>query len=183
MSPIRTRINVVAVILCSGLCAGYFAWGQGGSAQSQANDRARIVLSKSLPKLDGDRLKAVLVEVHYGPGEASPPHSHPCAVIGYVVEGTLRTQVKGELEITYKAGESFYEAADGVHLVSANASSTEPAKLVAYLICDHDAPLSARGAADDRQEGTAQCTRGHSLPRKPRSAVSATNCTRWIGNG
>lgn len=35
-----------------------------------------------------------------------------------------------------------YEAPNGVHLVSANASSTEPAKLVAYLICDRDVPLS-----------------------------------------
>ncbi len=100
------------------------------------------MLSRSLSKLDGDHLKAVLVEVNYGPGEASSPHSHPCAVIGYVVEGALRTQVNGEPEVIYKAGESFYEAPNGIHLVSANASSTEPAKLVAYLICDHDTPLS-----------------------------------------
>lgn len=110
------------------------------------------MLSKSLPKLDGDRLKAVLVEVNYGPGEASLPHSHPCAVIGYVVEGALRTQVKGEPEMIYKAGESFYEAPNGVHLVSANASLTEPAKLVAYLICDRDTPLSV-SAPDPKTEG------------------------------
>jgi hypothetical protein len=29
-----------------------------------------------------------------------------------------------------------------VHVVSANASQTEPAKLIAYFICDHDARLS-----------------------------------------
>jgi quercetin dioxygenase-like cupin family protein len=109
---------------------------------AQPKDRVRIVISKALSKLDGGHLKVNLVEVRYGPGEASPPHSHPCAVIGYVVEGAIRTQVKGEPETTYKAGESFYEAPNGVHLVSANASSTQPAKLVAYLICDHDAPLS-----------------------------------------
>jgi quercetin dioxygenase-like cupin family protein len=100
------------------------------------------VFSQPLSKLDGDHLKVVLVEVNYGPGEASSPHSHPCAVTGYVVEGTLRTEVKGEPEMTYKAGESFYEAPNGVHLISANPSSTEPAKLLAYLICDHDTPLS-----------------------------------------
>jgi quercetin dioxygenase-like cupin family protein len=111
-------------------------------ARSQAKDRARIVLSKPLPKLDGDHLKVTVVEVRYGPGEASPAHSHPCAVIGYVAAGSIRTQVKGEPETLYKIGESFYEAPNGVHLVSANASATEPAKLVAYLICDHDAPLS-----------------------------------------
>jgi hypothetical protein len=42
----------------------------------------------------------------------------------------------------HKAGESFHEAPNGVHLVSANASSTKPAKFVAYLICDWDAPIS-----------------------------------------
>lgn len=141
-NPGWTRLAIGT--LCGGLLTTYFALGQGSTSgvERQTKDRARIVLSQQLSKLNGDHLKAVLVEVRYGPGEASPPHSHPCAVIGYVVEGALRTQVKGEPEMIYKAGESFYEAPNGVHLVSANASSTEPAKLVAYLICDRDTPLS-----------------------------------------
>jgi quercetin dioxygenase-like cupin family protein len=135
MNSSRRFIFAVAA-LCCGLMAAHFAWSQ------QAKDRARIVFSKQLSKMDGDHLKVVLVEVRYGPGEASSPHSHPCAVLGYVIEGAIRTQVKGEAETIYKAGETFYEAPNGVHLVSANASSTEPAKLAAYLICDRDAPLS-----------------------------------------
>src|SRR5258705_8952442 len=63
-------------------------------------DRAHTVLSHDLPKLAGNRLKAILVEVRYGPGEASPPHSHPCAVMGYVVDGAIRTQVEGAPETT-----------------------------------------------------------------------------------
>lgn len=139
-----TKSRMVVGGLCSSLLVAHFVWSQATtlSGHSETKKRARIVLSKPLPKLHGDHLKAVLVEVNYGPGEASLPHSHPCAVIGYVVEGALRTQVKGEPEMIYKVGESFYEAPNGVHLVSANASSTEPAKLVAYLICDHDVPLS-----------------------------------------
>jgi quercetin dioxygenase-like cupin family protein len=134
----------VVVVLGAGLAGGQLAWTRGGftAAHSQTKDRAHIVNSQPLPPMDGGHLKAVLVEVRYGPGEASSPHSHPCAVIGYVVEGSLRTQVKGEPEMIYKAGESFYEAPKGVHLVSANASSTEPAKLLAYLLCDRDLPLS-----------------------------------------
>jgi len=106
--------------------------------------------------MDGDHLKAVLLEVRYGPGEFSQPHSHPCAVIGYVVEGAIRSQVKGEAEMTYKAGESFYEAPNGVHLVSANASATEPAKFVAYMICDHDAPLSVEPQQNIRSKGASK---------------------------
>ena len=63
-------------------------------------------------------------------------------MIGYVVEGSYRTQVKGEAEMIYKAGQSFYEAPNGVHLVSANAISTEPVTFLAYFVCDHDTPLT-----------------------------------------
>ncbi len=144
MGSLGKCIRIAAVILCGELVAGLLAPCQGVASGSHGNakERARIVLSKELPTLDGKHLKAILVEVNYGPGEASPPHSHPCALLGYVVEGALRTQVKGEPEMTYRAGESFYEAPNGIHLISANASSTEPARLVAYLICDHDAPIS-----------------------------------------
>jgi len=104
---------------------------------------SRAAFEHALPAMDGKQLAVDLVEVTYGPGAASPAHSHPCPVIGYVVAGAIRTQVKGEPEAVYKAGESFYEAPNGVHTVSANASDKEPAKLLAIFVCDHKAPLSA----------------------------------------
>jgi quercetin dioxygenase-like cupin family protein len=133
----------VGVALCV-VVAGFLGWDQVRSETQHAEktERARVVLAEALPKMDGERLKATVVEVNYGPGESSAPHSHPCPVIGYVVAGALRTQVRGEKEAVYRAGESFYEPANGVHAVSANASQTEPAKLLAYFVCDHDAPLS-----------------------------------------
>jgi len=134
----------VAAVACV-VAAGFLGWGQARSdaQQQEKSERARIVLAEALPGMDGEHLKATLVEVNYGPGESSAPHSHPCPVIGYVVAGTLRTQVRGEAKSVYKAGESFYEPANGVHAVSANASATERAKFVAFFVCDHDAPLSA----------------------------------------
>jgi quercetin dioxygenase-like cupin family protein len=124
-----------------------------GAPRSVAKERARIALSHSLPKLDGAHLKATVVEVNYGPGESSQPHSHPCAVIGCVVEGLLRTQVKGEPQAIYKPGETFYEAPNGVHVISANASQTEPARFVAFFVCDRDAPLSADALEITKPEG------------------------------
>jgi len=158
MSSIRRWISIAVASVCCGLVAGHLAWSQADAPMSRGptKDRARTVLSKPLPKLNGDHLKAVLLEVRYGPGEASSPHSHPCAVIGYVVEGSLRTQVKGESEMIYKAGESFYEAPNGVHLVSGNASSSEPAKFVAYLICDQEAPLSVDVPENVRLQGSSK---------------------------
>ena len=160
MSVIRKWSGVTAAVLCC-LVLGSVegmprARAQAAtSAAPQAKERARIVLSEPLPTLDGDHLQATLVVVNYGPGEASSPHSHACPVIGYVAEGAIRSQVQGQPERTYKTGESFYEAPHGVHLVSANASLTEPAKLLAYFICDHDAPLSS-DAPKDAGRGGAQ---------------------------
>jgi quercetin dioxygenase-like cupin family protein len=144
MNASRMRVGV-AVILWAAVLGSPMAWTQApsGATHSETKERARVALSQALPKLDGTHLKATVVEVHYEPGESSPPHSHPCAVIGYVVEGALRTRVKGEPEAIYKAGETFYEAPNGVHVVSANASQTEPATFIAYFVCDHDTPLSA----------------------------------------
>lgn len=144
MNASKTRFGV-AMILWAAALGNPLAWTQDPSPtnHSETKERARVALSHALPRLNGDHLKATVVEVHYGPGESSPLHSHPCAVIGYVIEGALRTQVKGEPEAIYKAGESFYEAPNGVHVVSANASQTEAATFIAYFVCDHDTPLSS----------------------------------------
>jgi quercetin dioxygenase-like cupin family protein len=112
------------------------------SAQSSTGGDP-VPFSHSLPQSDGSHLRAIVVEVNYAPGEADKPHSHPCTVIGYVAQGAIRFQVKGGApEAVYKAGQSFYEPPNGVHQVSANASNKEPAKLIAFFICDHETPLT-----------------------------------------
>lgn len=158
MKAVNKIIFHSAVLLCGVLAATCPASSQELPKEppEKPKERARVLLSRELPKLDSNHSKVTLVEVDYGPGEASPPHSHPCAVFGYVVAGALRTQVKGEPEMIYQAGGTFYEAPNGIHVVSANASTTEPAKLLAYLICDQDAPLSTDLSEATRQKGSAQ---------------------------
>ena len=80
------------------------------------------LLSRALPSLKGERLKATVLEVTYAAGGFSRPHRHPCPVIGYVVEGALRTRVSETRETIIHAGEMFYEEPNGIHRVSANAS-------------------------------------------------------------
>lgn len=63
-------------------------------------------------------------------------------MIGYVVEGAVRMRLQGKAETVYRAGESFYESPNEIHLVSANASRTEPAKFLACFLRDHETPLS-----------------------------------------
>lgn len=135
MKPFRLWIAPVA-IAASALLPCHDSAAQSPPAQ------VHTTLSRALPQLDGAHLKVTVVEVTYAPGGSSRPHSHPCPVIGYIAEGAIRYQVKGEPETIYKAGDSFYEAPNGVHQISANASDKEPARLVAYILCDHETPLS-----------------------------------------
>jgi quercetin dioxygenase-like cupin family protein len=110
--------------------------------QDEPAVRSRLAFSQTLSPLDGRHLEVKVVEVTYGPGGSSTAHRHPCAVIGYVIEGALRMQVKGQPETIYKVGESFYEGPNDVHLVSANASQDARARFLAYFTCDHETPLS-----------------------------------------
>lgn len=137
-----TRWVSLPVALSFVILGGYRVHARATPAQNDRAKQVRVAFSHALPQLDGNQLKATVVEVTYGPGASSAPHSHPCPVIVYVVEGALRAQVKNQPEAIYHAGESFYEAPNGVHEVSANASKTAPVKFVAYFVCDHDTPLS-----------------------------------------
>jgi len=148
-------ISKWTVIPAIALASAVLVIQSGSSAKlaSLATPRERVAFSHTLPPLDGKSLRATVVEVSYGPGESSKPHSHPCPVIGYVLSGRIRSQVKGQPASTYNAGESFYEAPNSVHLVSANASKTLPAKFLAYFVCDSDAPLSSPVSASNPKGG------------------------------
>ncbi len=140
---LNTLGKPLSLILALGgaIAAGTYLPSRQASAEGsapRAMAEARTMISHNLPKLDGNHLEAKVVEVTYGPGGSSPAHSHPCPVIAVVVEGAIRSQVKGEREATYKTGQSFYEAPNGVHLISANADKTRPAKLLAFFVCDHE---------------------------------------------
>jgi quercetin dioxygenase-like cupin family protein len=116
--------------------------------------RTRVVFSHALPALDPSHMRVTTVEVTYPPGGSSTPHSHPCPVIGYVLKGAVRMQVKGGPESIYRVGDSFYEEPNGIHMVSKNASATEPATFLAYFICDHAGPLSVERPSDSSPRTT-----------------------------
>jgi quercetin dioxygenase-like cupin family protein len=52
------------------------------------------------------------------------------------LEGEIRSQVNDGPERVYKAGEAWTEQPGDDHKVSANASATEPAKLLAIFVLD-----------------------------------------------
>jgi len=106
---------------------------QVASAQN-ANGRVKKVFEHGLPDLTLHGWSATAVEVSYGPGESSAAHRHPGITIAYVLEGEIRSKVGDSPEKTYATGEVFLETPGQLHGVSANASSTKPAKLLAILL-------------------------------------------------
>lgn len=90
----------------------------------------------ALPNVPGKTLTAV--EVIYPAGAASPSHTHASFsfIYAYVVEGEIISQIAGQPERTYRAGESWYEDPGAHHVVSRNASKTAPAKLLAVFVAD-----------------------------------------------
>lgn len=136
----RARSQVPWFFLLAGLAAGCRP-ASGQTGQPSGGESARVALTQTLPSLDGSRLAVTVVEVRYGPGGRSAPHSHPCPVIGSVVEGALETQVDGGPVQVIRAGQTFYEAANGLHRISANASRREAVRFLATFICDRPGPL------------------------------------------
>ena len=123
-------------LLCSLLVAALPFGSALAEAPMSKNAKVSLVYQHVLPNVPGKSIKAVLVE--YGPGGYSPAHTHPKSSFIYatVLEGAIRSQVNDGPVETYKAGQSFSELGGSRHGVSANASKTQPAKLLAVFVVD-----------------------------------------------
>jgi quercetin dioxygenase-like cupin family protein len=123
-------------ILCLLLAATLPSGSVLADAPEPKNAKVTLVYQHELPNVPGKSIKGVLVE--YGPGGFSPGHMHPKSAFIYatVLEGAIRSQVNDGPVTTYKAGQSFSELPGDRHSVSANASETEPAKLLAVFVVD-----------------------------------------------
>jgi quercetin dioxygenase-like cupin family protein len=122
-------------ILCS-LLVVTLPFGSVLAAPKEKNAKVTLVYQHELPNVPGKSIKGVLVE--YGPGGYSPGHTHAKSAFIYatVLEGAIRSQVNDGPVTTYKAGQSFSELPGDRHGVSANASKTRPAKLLAVFVVD-----------------------------------------------
>jgi len=96
------------------------------------------LMSKDLKEFPGKEL--LMITVEHVPGGSSPIHRHNAHAMVYVLEGSVVMQVKGGKEVTLTPGQTFYEGPDDIHVVDRNASKTQPAKFVVFLIKDKGAP-------------------------------------------
>ena len=100
------------------------------------NVKVTLVYQHELPNVPGKSIKGVLVE--YGPGGYSPGHTHAKSAFIYatVLEGAIRSQVNNGPVAIYNPGQSWSELPGDRHGVSANASETKPAKILAVFVVD-----------------------------------------------
>ena len=97
------------------------------------------LMSKDLANVPGK--EGVMMIVDYPPGSVDPIHRHNAHAFIYVLEGSIVMQVRGGKEVTLTPGQTFYEGPDDVHVVGRNASKTEPAKFVLFMLKDKGAPV------------------------------------------
>ena len=105
------------------------------------NSKATPLLTKDLAGIAGK--EAVMLTVEYPPGASSSKHRHNANTFVYVLEGSIVMQVEGGKETTLGPGQTFYESPDDVHVVSKNASNSQPAKFLVFFVKDKGAPASA----------------------------------------
>ena len=105
------------------------------TSTAPAAEQVMPVAKHRFPDVGGRPLETELLVVRYAPGASSEPHRHPCATVGYVLEGALRFAVDDDSARTIQVGESFSEAPNALHRVSANASTTNPVRFLVQFIC------------------------------------------------
>lgn len=115
-----------------------------GSASAQElQEQVKVEFQQAIPNIEGKSMVAVIVS--YPPGGKSSAHHHARSafIYAYVLSGSIRSKVGDEPAKIYKVGESFYEAPGSHHAISENASTKEPASLLAVFVVDSkDTPLT-----------------------------------------
>lgn len=110
-------------------------------ATVSAEDKVAVLMRQSLADMTGK--VATVLTVDYAPGAVSDAHVHPGSVFAYVLEGSVVSQVGDEKPMTYTKGQIWYEQPKNPHLVSKNASQTEPAKLLVFLLSQEGESIKA----------------------------------------
>ena len=147
----KTRIIAIEVLMVGSGLALHVAWAQqpeikdidranaptaGSRHGAPLRETVTVAADKANPNVPRKRL--VTHVVHYPPGVSSASHRHAGSafIYAYVVSAEVRSRVDDELTRVYRAGEAWFESPGAHHRVSATASDTEPARLLAVLIVD-----------------------------------------------
>jgi quercetin dioxygenase-like cupin family protein len=119
-----------------------------GKTAAKEQVKGAMLMAKDLPGIPGK--EGLMLTVELAPGAASPPHRHNASTFVYVLEGKIVMQVKGGPEVTLGPGETFYELPTDIHTVGKNASATQSAKFLVFMVKEKGAPVSMPEHQHDR---------------------------------
>ena len=118
--------------------AASLAGDQTAQPSAAPQSQGGVLMQRDLIALPGKEV--VMSRIEQAPGATGRPHRHFSQVFVYMLQGKAVMQVKGGPRMTLGPGQTFYEDPSDIHSVSANASKTEPAAFLAFLIKDKDKP-------------------------------------------
>jgi quercetin dioxygenase-like cupin family protein len=120
------------LLLMSGVAAA-------GQAIKAPDPKVTPLMTQTLKDHPGKEV--LMIAVEYPPGGADPVHRHDAHGFIYVLEGSIVMAVKGGKETTLLPGQTFYEGPEDIHTVGRNASASQPAKFLVFLLKDQGAPV------------------------------------------
>ncbi len=115
-----------------------------GTSLGQEKKAEQKIVRKELGKADvGPRtISTVDVrEIVFEPGQMTGLHRHPCPVVSYIVQGTIKFQIRGEEMKILHAGQVCYEPANAIIEHFDNASDSAPAKFIPYYLLNGEKEL------------------------------------------
>jgi quercetin dioxygenase-like cupin family protein len=133
----RTRLGI---LLASALLTCLLTGASSAANPDKNSATVQPLLTQDLPNIPGKEV--VMLTVTYLPGGASLPHRHDAEVFVYMLEGSVVMQVDGQPAVTLGPGQTFHESPADIHRQSANASATQPAKFVVFIIKDKNKPVT-----------------------------------------
>jgi quercetin dioxygenase-like cupin family protein len=142
MRSIKLIVPLAILVLGGVMVVWFMSGAQAAQVQPQsqaAEAKVTQLRSDNLPDIPGK--EGVMQIVEYPPGGSTAIHRHNADVFVYVLEGSIVMQLRGGEEMTLTPDQTFHEGPDDVHVVSRNASATEPAKFVVFFVKDIDAPV------------------------------------------
>jgi quercetin dioxygenase-like cupin family protein len=94
------------------------------------------VLEEAIPSTNPAVRMVRGARIRFAPRQPTGLHRHPISVAGVVTAGSFIFKREGEAEKIIRTGDSFFEPAGVTTERFDNASSTEPAELVAFYLTD-----------------------------------------------
>jgi quercetin dioxygenase-like cupin family protein len=135
----RTRTLGLSLALIAAVSA--LALVPASSQQPVPATKVTTLMKEVLAEFPGHEVIVITLDIP--PGAVSPPHRHPGHhVFGYVLEGSYRIKLDQGPETVLSKGQTFHEAPGQLHAVSGNASQTEPAKVLAFMVAESGKPIT-----------------------------------------